>query len=72
MIDVCISSFLGKYHETKMGKHALEIISCMKIRTCSLKNIAPRHFKRMKRFMHKHRDSFPKNKFAALGDSVEG
>ena len=27
-----------------MGEDALEIISCTKIRACSLKNIAPRHF----------------------------
>ena len=36
--------FLGRYHEMKMGEGALEIISCTKIRACSLKNIAPGHF----------------------------
>ena len=43
-IDVLVSFFLGKYHETKMGEDALEIISCKKIRVCSLKYIAPRYF----------------------------
>ena len=34
------NSFLVKYHEMKMIEGALEIISCTKIRACSLKNIA--------------------------------
>ena len=39
-----INSFLEKYDETKMGEGALKIISCTKIRSCYLKNIAPRYF----------------------------
>ena len=39
-INVRINSFLDKYDKTKMGEGALEIISCPKGRTCSLKNIA--------------------------------
>ena len=31
------------HHEMKMGKGTMEIISCTKIRACSLKNIAPKH-----------------------------
>ena len=41
-INIQNNCFLGKYHEMKMGKVALEIISCTKIQACSLKNIAPR------------------------------
>ena len=44
MISIRVNSFMGKYHETKMAEGALEIISCAKIRACSLKNIIPRHF----------------------------
>ena len=43
-INIRINSFLDKYDETKIGEGVLEIISCTKIRPCSLKNIAPRHF----------------------------
>ena len=43
-INIHINFFLGKYLEMKMGEGALEIISCTKIRACSLKNIAPEHF----------------------------
>ena len=43
-VNIRVNSFLDKYDETKMGEGALKIISCTKIRACSLKNIAPRHF----------------------------
>ena len=43
-INIQANSFLGKYHEMKMGEGAMEIISCTKIRAYSLKNIAPGHF----------------------------
>ena len=43
-INIHTNSFLGKYYEIKMGEDTLEIISCTKIRACSLKNIAPGHF----------------------------
>ena len=43
-INIRVNSLLDKYDETKMGEAALEIISCTKIRACSLKNIALRHF----------------------------
>ena len=33
--NIRANSFLGKYHETKMGGGALEIISCAKIRAYS-------------------------------------
>ena len=42
-INICANLFLGDYHETKMGKDCLEIISCTKIRACSSKNITPGH-----------------------------
>ena len=43
-INILANSFFGKYHEIKMGEDALEIISCTKIRACSLKNIAQGYF----------------------------
>ena len=43
-INIQANSFLGKYHEMKMGEGGMEIISCTKIRVYSLKNIAPGHF----------------------------
>ena len=43
-INIHVNFFLGKYHEMKMGEGAMELISCTKIRACSLKNIAPGHF----------------------------
>ena len=43
-LNIRVDSLLDKYDETKMGEGALEIISCTKIRACSLKNIASRHF----------------------------
>ena len=43
LILIHANSFLGKY-EMKMGEGAMAVISCTKIRACSLKNIAPRHF----------------------------
>ena len=42
--NIHVNSLLNKNHETEMGYGALEIISCTKIRACSLKNMAPRHF----------------------------
>ena len=38
-INIYVKSFLDKYYGTKMGEDALEIISCTKIRACSLKSI---------------------------------
>ena len=38
------NSFLGKYHEMKMGEGVLQIISYTKIPACPLKNIVPGHF----------------------------
>ena len=38
------NSFLGKYHEIKMGEGVLQIISYTKIQVCPFKNIAPWHF----------------------------
>ena len=44
-INIDANSFLGKYHEMRMGEVALEIISCTKIQACYLhQNIAPGHF----------------------------
>ena len=44
-INIDANSFLGKYHEMKMGEVALEIISYTKIHACYLhQNIAPGHF----------------------------
>ena len=43
-INIHANSFLGKYHEMIMDENRLEIISCAKIRACSLKSIAPGHF----------------------------
>ena len=44
ILQTCISirpnSFLGKYHETNIGKGAWKIISCTKIWACSSKNIS--------------------------------
>ena len=42
-INIRVNSFLGKYHEMKMGEGALEIVSCPKIRAYFWKNIAPAH-----------------------------
>ena len=44
LLNIRVNSFLDKSHETKMGEDALDIISCAKIRSCSLRNIVPRHF----------------------------
>ena len=35
-INIDANSFLGKYHEIKMGEGALKIISCTKIQACYL------------------------------------
>ena len=43
-INIHANSILGKYHEMKTGEGDLEIISCTKIRACSLKNVASVHF----------------------------
>ena len=43
-INVRAISFLGKYHETKTGEGAWEVISWTKIRACSTKNTVQRHF----------------------------
>ena len=43
-INIRVTCFLGKYYETKLGECALEIISCTKIRACSLKNVALIYF----------------------------
>ena len=44
ILQTCISirpnSFLGKYHETNMGKGSWKIISCTKIWACFSKNIS--------------------------------
>ena len=38
------NSFLSKHHKKKMGEGTLEIITWIKIKSCSLKNTAPGHF----------------------------
>ena len=44
-INIRANSFLAiKYHEAKMGEGAWEVISWRKIRACSSKKIATRHF----------------------------
>ena len=43
-VNIRANSFLGEYHETKINADVRKIISCTKLRGCSSKNIAPRHF----------------------------
>ena len=43
LINILLNSFLGKYHETKMGEGFWKIISCTKILECSSRNILSRH-----------------------------